>query len=612
MKKNLAFIDLDNCLSACNLSEILIHLLMQENALSQDATKWQELFFQSIEIFEDIPNLEEIFKLICSLNTDIPLEKMQKASERVVQLSLHKLLRPEMLYILNAHKQKGDTVVLLSCSSEMIVIPLSKALGIEHAFGLIQKELKGKLSGELGGIYNGKKKLAQMHSISEKLQLSLDTAFFYTDSYDDRLPLQTVGHPIAAFPDKNLKLLAKEMKWTIIEDQAAAERCMAPKILIVTAASDAGHMEIAQEIERDLLTRLRDDHDKLLYDPVIISCEEWFLIAKMMVQTQQKISEFTPQLYQRLHDFYNQQHKEKKDILSHFWQPNLGHLFQIMQPQGIICVHPFGSYVAEYAKIKDLSLPILTYVTDWFGNCLHMWANPASDLIYCPSQRNADYLIEEAQASPEKLFVGNPIIPQALDKKFTTSKETIKKAFNLDPALKTLLFDTHGIEEYVAYLEQIAPSALPLQIIVLCQGNKAIEDKIRICNTNSLIKMIPVLNAKDIGLALAASDVVFARPSVLLTQEALAGKKALLFATDRGIMPPVKEVVAHCLKRNIAISIANAADWHGALSTVWDPSSKINAILQNVAQYEIQSGINQFGQIFQELLGKSKSLDPLT
>lgn len=214
--KKLAFIDLDNCLATCNLSEVLLHLLIKQNAL-EALDRPIPLLLREFEQRQPKPTLAEIFKLAYSFCKGIKVDLIDQLSQQIIDRGLSNFLRPSMLSILKWHQVEDNEVILLSCSTEHVVQKAAQALKIDRAFGLVQEEVHGICTGKISGIYCGKKKAEKMTELSHQLHLPLKEAFFYSDAYDDAAAFQLVGHPIAAFPDADLKALAKERGWMIID-----------------------------------------------------------------------------------------------------------------------------------------------------------------------------------------------------------------------------------------------------------------------------------------------------------------------------------------------------------------------------------------------------------
>ena len=124
--------------------------------------------------------------------------------------------RPLALERINQHREAGDTLVLLSSTSQFIAERVAAALDIQHVLCTRLLHRNGVLTGEAEEplcFAEGKSHYAK--ELSSALGLPLSSAVFYTDSISDLPALELVGHAVAVCPDGRLRKEAEQRGWPI-------------------------------------------------------------------------------------------------------------------------------------------------------------------------------------------------------------------------------------------------------------------------------------------------------------------------------------------------------------------------------------------------------------
>lgn len=143
---------------------------------------------------------------------------VEKEVERFVATHIQPRIFAQALACLAAHRQAGDTLVLISASSRHLVAPIAKMLGIAHVLAVdlrIDKVAEeARYTGESEGIfsYRGGKVLRLQQWLTEH-QITPSHTMFYSDSRNDLPLLQYVDCPVVVNPDPVLAEVASLEGW---------------------------------------------------------------------------------------------------------------------------------------------------------------------------------------------------------------------------------------------------------------------------------------------------------------------------------------------------------------------------------------------------------------
>lgn len=142
--------------------------------------------------------------------------------ERIVRETLTELIDPliyaEALQLIGEHRAAGRRVYIVSSSGQEIVRPLAEYLGVPHFIATrASVDAEGRYTGELGFYCYGENKAVAIREHAERYGIDLAESYAYSDSATDLPMLEAVGHPHAVNPDKELRAIAAEREWPVLE-----------------------------------------------------------------------------------------------------------------------------------------------------------------------------------------------------------------------------------------------------------------------------------------------------------------------------------------------------------------------------------------------------------
>ena len=130
-------------------------------------------------------------------------------------------IRPEALDLIAQERSRGAQVVIVTATNEFVTAPIAAAFGVSQLIALelergpdgwITGAIKGVPSTGAGKVQRVAQWLAQRHWAWSDVQ-----SCFYSDSINDLPLLEKVGRAVATNPDPQLRALALERGWRILD-----------------------------------------------------------------------------------------------------------------------------------------------------------------------------------------------------------------------------------------------------------------------------------------------------------------------------------------------------------------------------------------------------------
>jgi HAD superfamily hydrolase (TIGR01490 family) len=126
----------------------------------------------------------------------------------------------EALFLIDEHQRMGRRVVIVSASTEEIVRPIAEYLGVDDVIATrVRTDEAGRYLPEIEVYAMGPGKAKAMMEMAEKEGLDLDGSYAYSDSITDVPMLEVVGNPVVVNPEKELRKIAEEREWPVLQFQ---------------------------------------------------------------------------------------------------------------------------------------------------------------------------------------------------------------------------------------------------------------------------------------------------------------------------------------------------------------------------------------------------------
>ncbi len=136
--------------------------------------------------------------------------------QEVFEKHLAAQIFPESRALVQAHRERGHSVAIVSSATRYQADPLARDLHIDHVLCTRLGVEDGVFTGEVvRPSCWGEGKLQAARELAARLDLDLAQSWFYTDSHEDLPLLEAVGRPRPLNPNRRLAQIAKERQWPV-------------------------------------------------------------------------------------------------------------------------------------------------------------------------------------------------------------------------------------------------------------------------------------------------------------------------------------------------------------------------------------------------------------
>jgi putative phosphoserine phosphatase/1-acylglycerol-3-phosphate O-acyltransferase len=141
---------------------------------------------------------------------------LEELGEDVFRKHLLGRIFPEAKALVQAHRERGHTLAIISSATRYQIEPVARYLGIAQVLCTRLEVKDGILTGKvIRPTCHGEGKAIAARRLAASEGLDLSASYFYTDAAEDLPLLELVGHPQVLNPDAKLAGLARERGWPV-------------------------------------------------------------------------------------------------------------------------------------------------------------------------------------------------------------------------------------------------------------------------------------------------------------------------------------------------------------------------------------------------------------
>ena len=149
----------------------------------------------------------------------VPERDLRERTATFYEVCIRPLYRPGARLAIEEHRRAGDSLVLLTSSSQYLAEHVARDLKLDALIcNRFEVDQRGLHTGRtIGALCFGAGKLQYASDFAIGKGARLQDSVFYTDSYADRPLLEAVGRPVAVNPDRRLRRLAAKRRWELLD-----------------------------------------------------------------------------------------------------------------------------------------------------------------------------------------------------------------------------------------------------------------------------------------------------------------------------------------------------------------------------------------------------------
>lgn len=212
-----AIFDLDNTLITSDSDFLWGEFLVEHNIV--DPLEYEQ---KNRQFYEDYQqgrlDIESYLRFSLKPLARYPLPQLHQWRAEFIQQIIEPLVAPGTPALLDEHRQRGDTLLIISATNLFITEPIAELLEVPHILSTVPEIRQGRYTGDFIGTPTYQHgKVTVLQQWLEQQQMDLNGSSFYSDSHNDLPLLELVDHPVAVNPDDILQKHAQLQQWPIID-----------------------------------------------------------------------------------------------------------------------------------------------------------------------------------------------------------------------------------------------------------------------------------------------------------------------------------------------------------------------------------------------------------
>jgi HAD superfamily hydrolase (TIGR01490 family) len=212
----LAIFDLDNTLLGGDSDYLWGEFLVENNLVDIEIHQLanQDFYDQylagTMDIFEFLA-----FQL--KPLADNNLADLERWRARYLVEKIDPIILPAAQKLISHHRQRGDTLLIITATNSFITTPIAQKLGIPHLIATEAEMVNGHYTGKVAGTPSYQYgKVERLQEWLRTQNQTLTGSYFYSDSHNDLPLLNMVDYPIAVDSDPKLLAVAQQQGWQTI------------------------------------------------------------------------------------------------------------------------------------------------------------------------------------------------------------------------------------------------------------------------------------------------------------------------------------------------------------------------------------------------------------
>lgn len=213
---SLAIFDLDNTLLSIDSDHAWGEFLLEQGAVDPIAYREANERFMA-DYNAGTLDMAAFLEVALKPLADNTPEQLTAWHQQFMASKIEPNILPKAEELLARHRTKGDTLLIITATNRFITAPIAERLGVDDIIAVEPEILDGRYTGRVSGVPSYREgKVTRLKQWLEDQELTMDGAWFYSDSHNDLPLLEQVEHPVVVDPDDTLRQIAEERNWRIM------------------------------------------------------------------------------------------------------------------------------------------------------------------------------------------------------------------------------------------------------------------------------------------------------------------------------------------------------------------------------------------------------------
>ncbi|WP_447044870.1 histidinol-phosphatase [Vreelandella sp. H-I2] len=213
---SLAIFDLDNTLLSIDSDHAWGEFLLEQGAVDPIAYREANERFMA-DYNAGTLDMAAFLEMALKPLADNTPEQLAAWHQQFMVSKIEPNILPKAEELLARHRTKGDTLLIVTATNLFITAPIAERLGVDHLIAVEPERIDGRYTGRVSGTPSYREgKVTRLEQWLHDQDLTMEGAWFYSDSHNDLPLLEIVEHPVAVDPDDTLRKVAEERQWRIM------------------------------------------------------------------------------------------------------------------------------------------------------------------------------------------------------------------------------------------------------------------------------------------------------------------------------------------------------------------------------------------------------------
>ncbi len=210
---SLAIFDLDNTLLAGDSDYLWGRFLVEQGLVDADVYARENQRFMH-EYETGVLDILEFLEFTLRPLVELGPQRLETLHRQFMQDKIEPIILPAGRALIEEHRARGDTPLIVTATNRFVTAPIARALGIEHLIATEPAEVDGHYTGQVAGTPSFREgKVTRLTDWLRAHGENLAGSHFYSDSHNDLPLLEMVEHPVAVDPDETLAAHAEAKGW---------------------------------------------------------------------------------------------------------------------------------------------------------------------------------------------------------------------------------------------------------------------------------------------------------------------------------------------------------------------------------------------------------------